>query len=524
LAFAAIAMLMMVSYTFGASPLRWPVIAFWIFGAGLIPWAQYAVGISPFAGDALMSSCYVAGLGMAVILGYNIAQEKNGQGGLAVMHMFWIAALASAMLGLIQWLKLEEYLGIFVVETDLGEPAMGNLAQPNQLGTLLLMGVVAYAYIYERYVIGIAAFALGIGVLTAVLVLTHSRAGMLGVVAISVFLLIKNASAGSRFSAAPIIAWLVLFGLITVASPYVDHALLIDVEKEPLFAANGRVEIWTQIVEGIRQSPWVGYGWNQTFSAFAEGAIRYPGTLIATFAHNVLLDVIAWNGWPIGVILIVLGGYWFLTRLIWVKGALGTYAIAALLPFTIHSMVEYPFAYSYFLLASGVLIGVVEASLDRPKEVFVHRGWLSAVLALWIIIGVGIALDYMFLEEDVRVTRFENLRVGVTDPAYEIPEIRLLTHMAAAQRATRLRPVPNMTAQQLNDMRLAVQRFPNGGLTLRYALAQGLNGDPAGAKRTMAILRGVYGPVYFSNARVVWSEYVEKYVALKSIDIEHNPP
>lgn len=507
----------------GATPLRWPTIALWILGAGLIPWVQYLAGVSSFAGDALMASYYLTCWAMAVGLGYHIVHEQVGPSVLAPMHMLWIAALISAMLGLVQWLKLEEYLGIFVVETDLGEPVMGNLAQPNQLGTLLLMGAVAYAYIYERQVIGKAVFVLGIAVLTAVLVLTHSRAGMLGVVVISGFLLAKNPGSGTRIGAAQIIAWLALFGLMTVASPYVDHAMLIDVEHEPLLAANGRLQIWSQIVEGIRMSPWVGYGWNQTFSATALGALRYPGPLIATFSHNVLLDIVAWNGLPIGIILIGIGGYWFLTRLVSVKGTMGTYAMAAVLPFTIHSMVEYPFAYSYFLLVSGILIGAVEASLVAPKEVLVPRGLLGAALALWIIIGVGITRDYMLLEEDVRVTAFENLRVGATDPAYQIPEIGLLTHMATLQRATRLRPVPDMTAQQLHDMRLAVRRFPAAGLALRYAVAQGLNGDRAGAAFTMAVIRGVYGPDYFSSTKVVWAEYAEKYVVLKSIDIERDP-
>lgn len=517
-AFVALALLMAVGLlTAGVAPLRWPTTAVWILGAGLIPWLQFLVGISPFAGDALMASYYLAGWGMAVGFGYCLAQEKGGASALTPMHMLWIAAMVSAMLGLIQWLKLEEYLGIFVVETDLGDPVMGNLAQPNQLGTLLLMGMVAYAYIYERYVVGKTVFALGIAVLTAALVLTHSRAGMVGVVAISAFLLVKNASTGARFSASQIIAWLVLFGLMTVASPYVDHALHIDVQQEPLFAENGRLQIWSQTIEGIRLSPWVGYGWNQTFSATALGALRYPGTLVSTYAHNVLLDMVAWNGLPVGIILIGVGGYWFLTRLARVRGILATYAMATLLPFTIHSMVEYSFSYSYFLLVSGIMIGVVEASLVAAKEFVAPCGLLVASFTLWVIIGVGIARDYMLLEEDVRVTAFENLRVGATDPAYKTPEIGLLTHMATLQRATRLRPVPYMTTQQLHDMRRAVLRFPGGGLALRYAMALGMNGDPLGARHTMAMIRGVYGAGYFKEAKYIWNEQAEKNPVLKNI-------
>ena len=135
------------------------------------------------------------------------------------------------------------------------------------------------------------------------------------------------------------------------------------------------------------------------------------------------------------------------------------------------------------------------------------------------IFGGCIAYEYLLIEEDTRVTRFENLNVGTTDPTYQPPEIYLLTQMATLQRATRLQPTPIMTTQQLEDMRRAVLRFPKGGLSLRYALALALNGDSTGARQMMKVIRGVYGERYYSFAMVVWHQKAETYADLKAITL-----
>jgi len=519
MAFIAIAALMTgILGSSGSSNLRWPAFALCTLAVALIPWIQWLLGISLFAGDALLGSYYLVGWAAAIVVGYHLGAQSGGQSVLALLHMLWIAALLSAMVGLLQWLKLDEGMGIYVAQTDIGDPVMGNLAQPNQLSTLLLMGMAAYSCIYERRIIGHATFALGIFFMTYILVLTHSRSGVVGVLAVGVFLLAKRSRIDSRLSAWQILAWMALFVLMSVASPFIDQALLLNVDREPLFTVNGRSQIWLQTIEGIKQSPWTGYGWNQTFSATSVGALIYPGVLIASYAHNVLLDVVAWNGLPIGLVLIGLGGYWFCTRLNRVTGIAGTYAMACLLPFTLHSMVELPFAYAYFLLAAGLLVGVVEATMATAKVWEVRRVWVGPALLIWIVAGIGIAYEYLLIEEDVRVTRFETLRVGTTDPSYRSPKIWLLTQMATLQQATRQKPVPHMDEQQLDAMRRAFIRFPNGGVALRYAMALGMNDDPSGARHTLAVIRGVYGKDFFTAARNVWTDQAEKNTELKGID------
>lgn len=502
------------------SSTEWPSLSFWIVGAAFLPWIQWVVGVSFFAGDALMVSYFLVGWACAIFIGFQLSDEHSQLSTLALMHMLWMAAVLSAMVGLLQWLKLEGSVGLYVAQTDVDDPAMGNMAQPNQLATLLLMGIVAYGYVFERRIIGSFTFVLGIFVMTAVLVVTHSRAGILGVLVVSSFFFLKAKPFNSRLTGKAVLVWTLLFILANIISPAIDGALMLNTEREPLFTANGRILIWTQAQHGILASPWFGYGWNQTFTALAVGSVAHPGEMFFTYAHNVLVDILAWNGVPMGLILIGLGGYWFLSRLYRVTTLDGTYAMACLLPFTLHSLVEFPFAYAYFLIAAGLMMGVVEKSMVSTKTWHVNRLWSGTALVSWMIVGGCIAYEYLLIEEDVRVTRFENLRVGVTDNAYHVPTISLLSHMATMQRASRQQPVLNMTVSQLDDMRRAVLRFPHGGLALRYAMALGLNGDPTGAHHMMVVIRSVYGSVFFSRAKIVWHEQSEKYPVLSTVQID----
>ena len=197
MAFGAVALILSRVLIDRPASCEWPSIGIWVLGFAFLPWIQWLSGISLFAGDAVLTSYFLLGWSGSIFLGYHLAQDETKQAVLSLMHALWVAAMVSAVIGLIQWLKLEEPLGIYVAQTDFSDPAMGNLAQPNQLATLLLMGIVAFAYLFERRIIG--AFTLGFGVLfmTWVLVMTHSRAGMLGLVAISTFFLIKRASTSS---------------------------------------------------------------------------------------------------------------------------------------------------------------------------------------------------------------------------------------------------------------------------------------------------------------------------------------
>lgn len=479
-----------------------PRMSIWVSLTILLPWLQYAAGVNFFAGDALLSSLYLYGLLLAVVVGYAFTRvdvDHPAFGVMGLMHSLWIAALVSAAIGLAQWLNVDSPLGMYVVQSDAGDRAMGNLGQPNQLATLLLMGMVAFAYVFERQVIGRLAFSLGIGFMTGVLILAQSRAGMLSVFVVAAYLIWKKRLVKSRLSGKAVAWWASCFLIGTLALPHLSELLLLgDVRgiraAEPL---SQRWRMWQQIAYAVAQSPWVGYGWNQTPAAHAASAVALPGPIPYSNAHNFVMEMLAWNGLPLGLLLTGAIAYWFLKRMRSSVNQQAVHAMTCLLPFAVHSMLEYPFAYAYFLIAAGFMAGIVEAAVAPAKPITVNARWACGFLACWVSVGAYMTYEYFLIEEDFRTVRFENLSLGKTPETYEVPHVWMMSHMGAMLKARRLVIEPNMEKSDVEMLRRVSQRFSQNVLHFRYVKALGLNADPVGAAHQMAIIRGMYGEKYY---------------------------
>jgi O-antigen ligase len=493
---------------------------------GLLPWLQYATGISLFAGDALLASLYLSGLLLAILFGFAIASVESKQAidyliGLA--HAFCIAALVSAAIGLVQWLQLTEPLGIYVVQTGRGARAMGNLGQPNQLATLLLIGIAALVYLYERSRIGKFTFILAVAFITVVLVLTQSRAGMISVLVVGSFLVWKQKTIPLRVSRNDVLGWVIGFVLGALCLPFLSEILMIGGARH--LAATESVSerwlIWKQVIYAIAQAPWVGYGWNQTPTASAVGALAFPGALPYTNAHSIMLDLMAWCGIPIGLLIIGVTAYWLLSRLGSLNRVGAVFAMAGLLPIAVHSCLEFPFAYAYFLIAAGFMVGIIEAGHASVKTIQLGVTGLWGFLAVWMMIGCYMTYEYFLIEEDFRIVRFESSNLGATPSSYEAPNIWMLSHMAAMLKAVRQPPEPNMSKVDIENLHKASERFIFGSVRCRYAMALGLNGDSAGIKHQLAIIRGMYGATYDAACQgELLRLQKEKYPHLSAV-IEH---
>ncbi|WP_265299667.1 PglL family O-oligosaccharyltransferase [Verminephrobacter eiseniae] len=498
-----------------------PRLAWGLVILATLPWLQWFAGISLFAGDAVIVSLYLCALAVAVALGYAYARDAADalQSLAPVFLVIGFVALVSAAIGLLQWLNLQEPLGIYVVQTDVGDRAMGNMGQPNQLASLLLMGIAALAWTYERKRIGATGLLCATGFLTLVLVLTQSRAGILSALVVVPLFVWKSHRAATRIRPWHAVGWLLCFLLALQALPWVHAALLMDEGRSlSLLRDNGRFFIWRQVWGGILESPWVGYGWNQTTTAQMASPLDSPGSLSLSYAHNVVLDLLAWNGIPVGLALTLAGIYWFLSRIHALRQVNPLYAMACLLPIAIHSLLEYPFAYSYFLLAAGLMAGIVEAAWKDAAPAVMPRRFFGVFLGAWFALGCYAVHEYMQIEEDFRVVRFENLRIGKTPADYRPPEhIWLLSQLGSMLDAARQEAKRGMTAQEMQNLRKVALRFPYGSLTLRYALALGLNGRPQEASRQMKIIRGIYGPYYYRAAVAALRRQEEKYPELREV-------
>jgi O-antigen ligase len=509
-------------------PMAVPTVAVATLFLAALPCVQYSLNLIFFAGDAVVSSFYVFGFAVAIVLGFShslVGTNKDGAW-LLPARVLATAAIVSTLLAVLQWLSLTEGLSTFVTVTDTGDRAVANLGQPNQLGSLLLMGLAAAVLMYERHTGNSLLFIICSLAFTWGIVLTESRTAIVSALVMAGFMGYKIRSrrlAGEpmRLRLSHIFAWLGAYFLAAMALPAINTALLLHQERGiALFNDNGRSTIWRQTLFAIFESPWLGYGWNQTPVAQAAGAIFHPGELAFTNAHNVVLDLLAWVGLPLGLALTAGFIYWVLTRIKAVSSTGAIYAMAMLIPVLVHSMLEFPFAYAYFLLTAGFLVGIVESDYVSKIRVTVAKRAALIGLAAFAVIGSYSAYEYLLIEEDYRVARFENLNVGRTEAHYQPPAILIHTQLAALLAAIRQPAVRQMDSVQMERLRQVALRFGMRPLVFRYAVALGLNGESAAAAAQMLVFRNMFGERAYQRFKVEFQiVQAEKYPELAAIPL-----
>jgi hypothetical protein len=241
------------------------------------------------------------------------------------------------------------------------------------------------------------------------------------------------------------------------------------------------------------QQPWFGWGLREVSEAHNAVLHAYAESEPFTYAHNLLLELFVGMGMPLTVLFMVATCVWLWRRACNVRDVLAWYCLAVAIPFGVHSMLEFPFAYAYLLGPVMFLIGLLEARLGCVPAM--HLPWRAAV-AIWAFFSVLMAwsaVEYVAIEEDFRVARFEAIQLGHTPGSYERPRILLLTQLAALIEAPRLVPAPGMQPEQLELARRVALHFPGPATQNRYALSLALNGDFDEARRQLKVIRAMHG-------------------------------
>jgi O-antigen ligase len=476
---------------------------------------QWAAGLLPFAGDVLLATVYFGGLAAAMGLAWGWQQQG---GGLArpVTGVVLAAALGNVAIGWLQWLQLQEPFGMFLMQGDvLGDTARGNLGQSNHLATLAVLGVLAGLAAFEARAIGMTGL-IAVGLfLGSGIVLSNSRTGLLNVLLVSALLLGLHKRAGLRVPVRAIIAWPLACWAMAAALPTVSGALLIrQIDLARTQSVGDRWLMWKQCWDAILLRPWTGYGFEHMSAAQAAGAAApyRLKELTFTHAHSLPLDLAVWFGVPAALVILATLAWWAWSRMRTVASVGSLLALAGLMAIGVHSMLEFPFAYLYFLIAAGLMAGWIEAGHQASASNVTPRlsttlsafaapwpmpRWLAAML--WVgalVLGAAIVRDYALAEEDFRVVRFENSRVGETPVEYQAPQLWVLDQLGTMLTAARTKAVPGMSAKDLESLRQASERFAYGSLRFRFVRALALNGHLGEARRQMGVIRAVHGDFY----------------------------
>lgn len=479
---------------------KMPAVFIMFFLLPCIPIVQKITGVIYFGGDALVVVIYLLAFAFMLLVGYS--QARHSLGAFVVSKqlavIFILGAVISVWIALRQWLLLSG--SIWVADLPPGGRPFANFAQPNNLATLLCLGVVGVVYFYEKHVLGRVACAVLVLFLLFGIALTQSRTSWVVAVAFLLFWGWKAAVCQVRLRVSVLAGWVGVYcGFILVLPKLADWLLLAHVDPLARALAFERWGMWVQLWQSIWQGPLWGYGWSQVVLAQVAIAMEHPVPLVTEHSHNILLDILLWNGPLLGLAIILAAAAWLL-RLGWfARSHESLFAILAAGCILIHGMLEFPLEYGFFLLPLGVLLGMASAE-PVWKEYKLPRWVLMACLPLIIGLFVWVWRDYRIVEEDYRLMRYEVARVGDLKAEAKAPDVMLLNQWREFVRFARTEASEGMTKQELDWMRKVSHRYPYSSGLLRYSLALALNGESQEAFRQIHLLKRLHSVENYQSA------------------------
>jgi len=368
-------------------------IASWLFAGSPRAIALSALGI-------VAAALAVAGAGMAV------AQSSRAQTVFeAVCIALLLAGMLSLAIGVIQVFAPSLADGNFIAVPAQEGRASGNLRQPNHLASLLLWSTIALIWLAEAKRLPRAALAVFGAALVFGLVLTASRTGTVGVVMLALWgVLDRRLSKPARLVLvlAPIAYVSMWLGLTEWA-----HASRQVFGGEARLAegdiSGSRFAIWSDTWGLIKQHPWLGVGFGE-FN-FAWSLTPFPNRPVAFFdhTHNLPLQFAVELGLPLATVVLGLL-LWALWRAFAAgqqepgpRGPMLRSAFMMVLMIAVHSMLEYPLWYAYFLLPTAFIFGLALGAEPAAESVppASRPAWpMLAAGALMIVAGAAAVYDF----------------------------------------------------------------------------------------------------------------------------------
>lgn len=504
---------------FGAMPLlAWAVAAgprrlvlpheaLALVALGAVPLVQRAVGLIDFGADAWLAVAYVSGVAAAVVIGARAQALRPWVMPNALFLSFAIAAVSSTLLMLAQWLQWDG-LGTLLFALPPGSRLSANVGQPNQLATLLVWGLLALCWAFERRAAHGAILSLLAAALLAALAATQSRAGALELVLVGGALAHFRRQLRLREHAPALGVLAVWFIAAWIAWPVVSETFGpgqgAAQSLQQRLATGKRLLHWGLLLDAVALKPWFGWGWNQVVHAQGELALLHPPTHeVLQYGHNLVLDLVLWNGVPIGLVTGLGLVAWCIWQVRLARSAERLVALLVVAVFLVHAMVELPHGYLLFLLPVGLMVGALHMPMKCVPDIAVSRGVAAVPLATLAITSAVIVHDYRRVEEAWMAHRFRAARIG-SQAQEPVPDALLLSNLQALLQFMRTEPQASMSAEDLELLRRVARRYPSPGGLFRYAWALALNGQAGEATRTLALLCKIHDPAQCAAAKKAW--------------------
>ena len=329
----------------------------------------------------------LAAAGLLLVAGADAARRPSGPDVAAAFFFGLLAAgMLSVLVAVVQVFAPHAADGLWIAASGLPGRAVGNLRQPNHLCSLLLWAIVAAAALRELRGWPVAVLVGLCALLVFAVELSASRTGAVGLGLLLLWgALDRRLSPGTRWC---LVATPLLYGLAYAAMAGYGAWSNVAIGAEARLegggigeggSPNSRLNIWRNAWALVMADPLRGVGFGEFNVAWSLTA--FPGRPTAFFdhTHNLPLQLAVELGLPLtGLVLALLAwGLWqACARTATAPGPEGMAGRAAgmlVLVAALHSWVEYPLWYAYFLLPTAYAWGF---ALGRLPGQGARRGGL----------------------------------------------------------------------------------------------------------------------------------------------------
>jgi O-antigen ligase len=355
---------------------------------------QFMFGQVAHFDQVLLLSLYFLLAALLMMLGQYLRVELGLPFMVTVLAVFLLAgAELNTLAGILQHYRWHTFLDGFITG-KVSAAVFGNIAQPNHYANYIALGLISLGLLHHRFGWRAWLTALLATPMLFVLVLSGSRSAWLY---LSFILLLawlwqrrdRTLRPLLGFAAALWLGYLLMHGLVQL--PWLQGGSGSITAAERLFseAASGsiRLHLWREAGLIFAQYPLLGAGFGQFAWQHLQLAAELRNPAISGLynnAHNIVLQLAAETGLAgLGVLFVTLGLWvWqaFVRHAQFSRDHWWGYAVLGVL--AIHSLLEYPLWYAYFIGIAALLLGAFDATSHRLELRSVGRLAVAAILLL----------------------------------------------------------------------------------------------------------------------------------------------
>lgn len=475
---------------------QFPLIAFMPIALMLILGVQIAVDKADYWQNHYLVMLYLGMTALLMVIGANL---KNALGlDKIVPVLSWtLVVMALAVFATI-------LIGLTITDADsfLAKAILtgraGNIGQVNHFSNYVALATGSLSYLLLTKRIKFLPYLLIATVFMLALALAGQRMAIIYVFVLSIggWLLAKTDNDPEIAICARKLLWLIpIFIVVQCVLPYLSflNPSLSPVERlaQTAGGSSTRLMIMQQAWELFKTNPLLGAGWQEFAWYNFNQTENYPDLKgIWNHAHNLLMQLLAEMGVFAALILLIACVFWLIAQRNQKMNAERWWVLALLSVLAIHSMLEYPLWYTYFLAIAALLLGLGE------QHVFSCRFRLAPIMFTAVFIFGSWSLGNLLFHYHSLHTTLTEFREGNVENAQITDKLVLLNKLRKSSPLTayidnviiRVLPDhPDLLADKLTINTRVVEFWPGKVESYTQATLLALNDQPEAAEKMMLI-------------------------------------